>query len=143
MLSLNRIVRYAVGAAAVLAIAAPVASARPTDLAARHQQAIFGSSASDTLVYGPVPAKAGHEVVLGAAVAAASRDAAVSRRLPPDRVDRIGTTQQAPIRFERTVGPIHADARFDWQTAIGVTAIMALAFAAAALGTRGRRVAVS
>lgn len=146
MLSLNRISRFAVGAAAVLAIATPAASARPTNLAAQHQGALFASPASDVLAtVTPLRAQL-HQGALGAAGAAASRDTpAVSQQLPPDRVDRIGTSSQTPIRFGHVAGQTGAGAGFDWQAAgfALATIVGTIGLAAAAMKVRGRRIAVS
>lgn len=145
MVSLNHIFRLAVGAAAVLAIAAPAASARPTHLAAQHQQALFGSPASD-VVPSVTPLRSQlHQGALGAAVAAASRDTgAASQQLPPDRVDRVGVRPQPPIRFERMVGSSHGGAGFDWQSAAVLATIMgSLGLAVAAISLRGRHIATS
>ena len=146
MPSPNRISRFAVGAAAVLAIAAPAASARPTNLAAHHQQALFASPASDVRPNAtPLRAQL-HLGALGAAGAAASRDtSSASTQLPPDRIDRIGTASQPPIQFERVVSRNNTDAGFDWRVAgLALAMIVAtIGLAAAAMSARGRRIAVS
>jgi hypothetical protein len=123
MLSLSRTIRFAGAAAAALALAAPAAQARPSDLAARHQETLLGAPTfADTAVPG------GHKVALGGTTFAVGSASTLSSmmpttqlppghvdsttfavgsastlssmmpttQLPPDRVDKIGVRSHFP-----------------------------------------------
>jgi hypothetical protein len=151
VLSFNHPIRLVAAAAAVLALAAPAAQARPADLAARHQQMLLGGSvAADTARPG------GHKVALGAstfAVGSASTRSSMmpTTQLPPDRVDKIGTKSHFPAFVPSVPIVVHTTETgesngFGWNAAvIGAGSVLGLALlGGAAMGLRGRRrVAIS
>jgi hypothetical protein len=156
VLSFSHPIRLVAAAAAVLALAAPAAQARPADLAARHQQMLFdGSVAADTARPGghQLATTRRDEAVLGAPVQVAGpfvlHPAVQSPQLPPDRIDRIGIRSHGtPVIKTAPVVHSTGDAGngFDWNAAvIGAGSMLGLAFlAGAAMGLRGRRrVAIS
>jgi len=153
--SFNHPIRLVAAAAAVLALAAPAAQARPADLAARHQQMLFDrSAAADTARPGghQFATTRRNEAVLGAPVQVAGpfvlHPAVQSPQLPPDRIDRIGIRSHDKPVITAAIVHSTGDAGngFDWNAAVvGAGSVLGFAIlGGAAMGLRGRRrVAIS
>jgi hypothetical protein len=146
VLSLSRTIRFAGAAAAALALAAPAAQARPSDLAARHQETLFGAPTfADSAAHG------GHNVApRGTTFAVGSASTLSSMmpttQLPPDRVDKIGAKSHFPAFVPSVPIVVHTtenggSSGFDWSAAaIGAGSVLGVALlGGAAMGLRGRR----
>jgi len=152
MLSLSHTIRFAGAAAAALVLAAPAAQARPSDLAARHQETLFGAP-----TFADTAAPGGHKVALGGrtfAVGSASTLSSMmpTTQLPPDRVDKIGVRSHFPAFVPSVPIVLHTtenggNSGFDWSAAaIGAASVLGIIvlLGGTAMGLRGRRrVAIS
>jgi len=85
MLSLSRTIRFAGAAAAALVLAAPAAQARPSDLAARHQETLFGAP-----TFADTAAPGGHKVALGGRTFAVGSASTLSSMMPTTQVPQDG-----------------------------------------------------
>jgi hypothetical protein len=130
MKTITRTIGLTVVTAAVLAVTASAAQARPTGIAPTGS---VGGQASVSQPTPPAVSLAPDRVDrIGAAMEV------TPQQLPPDRVDQIGTTQQPSTP---TVITLTTGSSFDWfAAAIGATSvIVVMLFGAAALAARGRR----
>jgi hypothetical protein len=128
MKTTTRTIRLAVATAAVLALTASAAQARPSGL--NPTTGLATGVGAQTSVSQP-PDRVDR---IGAATQV------TPSQLPPDRVDQIGTTQQPTPATPTVIVQTTGDS-FDWLTAaIGAAAvIVVMVLAAAALAARGRR----
>jgi hypothetical protein len=128
MKTITRTMRLAVATAAVLAVTASAAQARPNGL--NPTTGLATGVGVQTSVSQP-PDRVDR---IGAATLV------TPSQLPPDRVDQIGTSRQ-PTPSTPTVIVQTSGESFDWLTAAiaAASVILAVLLAAAALAARGRR----
>jgi hypothetical protein len=122
MTSFTRILRLVAVSAAVLAVTATVAQAKPSEPVGFSNHSVAGGTNGYSGTYRPV---------------------VTNVQLPPDRGDRVGTTSQATNIFPVTT-PVVVHTKsdsFDWLDAgIGAaTATSLMLIGVAAFGLRGRR----
>jgi hypothetical protein len=136
MTALTRTIRLAVFAAAVLAIMAPVAQAHPSGTggyAGTYRPSNGEAPLTQDLLSrrGPVQQA---EQRLGS-----WQTQIATQQPPPDRVDRIGTTEFSP--FKTPVVVATGSEGFDWASAVAgaLAAVAIVLIGAAAISARGRR----
>ena len=135
MKAMTRTIRLAVATAAVLALTASAAQARPNGV--NQRTGLPNGVGVQTSVSQPTTA------AVSLAPDRVDRIGAVthvtSSQLPPDRVDQIGTTRQ-PTPPTPTVIAQTTSSSFDWlAAAIGAASVIAVTLlGAAALAARGR-----
>ena len=138
MKTMTRTIRFAAATAAVLALTASAAQARPTGVNQRTglpvsvgvQTSVAQPTARVSLAPDRVDRIGGVTQV-------------TSSQLPPDRVDRIGTAQQPTLSTPTVIVKTTADS-FDWlAAAIGAVSVIAVMLLGGAALAARRRVALS